>query len=113
MGAQGTTTIDFGAFPGKTDATVAVTGQGSIASNSLVEAWIFPTATSDHSSDEHLADPPRILAGNVSAGVGFTIYGFATQPILPGGDKVDGVFKVTPTTNGRVYGTWTVAWVWN
>jgi hypothetical protein len=35
MGAQGQTTIDFGAFPGKSDASVAVTGQAAIVAGSL------------------------------------------------------------------------------
>lgn len=30
MSAQGTATIDFGAVPGSNEASVAVTGQGSI-----------------------------------------------------------------------------------
>jgi len=51
--ATGTTTIDFGAFPGATDATVAVTGQAAIVAGSLVEAWIRPVATADHTADEH------------------------------------------------------------
>lgn len=113
MGAQGTTTIDFGAFPGKTDTSVAVTGQTSIAGGSLVEAWVFPVATSDHSADEHLADPPRVMAGNIVAGTGFTIYGFVADQALPGGDEVDGNYTVTPTNNVRLYGQYTVAWVWN
>lgn len=97
MGAQGTTTIDFGAFPGKTDATVDVTGQGAILAGSLVEAWIFPTATADHSADEHVVNAPRVFAGNVVAATGFTIYGVA-----------EGLGEAS-----YAYGLWTVAWVWN
>lgn len=93
MAGQGTITIDFGAFPGKTDASIAVTGQAGILTGSLVEAWIFPVATSDHSADEHLAEPPAIVAGNIVAGTGFTIYGNALD--------------------NRAYGLWTVAWCWN
>jgi hypothetical protein len=92
--AQGTATIDFGAFPGKTDASVAITGQASISAASLVEAWIFPAATADHSADEHMVERLEIIAGNVIAGTGFTIYAFA-----------DG--------NTLIYGQWNVAWVWN
>lgn len=130
MGAQGTTTIDFGAFPGASDASVAVTGQASILSGSLVEAWIFPTATSDHSADEHMLETIKVFAGNVVAGTGFTIYAFNTSqlneplaevsPIGPFGSATKtsttayGYSK--PTVGGvgtRIYGTWTVAWVWN
>lgn len=95
MGAQGTTTVDFGSFPGKSDTSVAVTGQGTILSGSLVEAWILPATTADHSVDEHLVETIQVIAGNVVASTGFTIYaknvGFGTM----------------------LYGLWNVGWVWN
>lgn len=91
--ATGTATLDFGAFPGKSDTSVAVTGQTTIAAGSLVEAWIRPVATADHSADEHLVEPPRLVAGNIVAATGFTIYG-----ICPNRD--------------RLYGLWTVNWAW-
>jgi hypothetical protein len=94
MGAQGTTTINFGAFPGTTDTSVNVTGQGSILSGSLVEAWVIPTATADHNVGEHIVDPPLVIAGNVVASTGFTIY-------------------ASTNNNKRHYGQFTVAWVWN
>lgn len=111
MGAQGTATLDFGAFPGKSDASVAVTGQASILSGSLVEAWIFPAATADHSSDEHFAEGLYIVAGSVIAGTGFTIYGRSL------GDAVvddEGLSPQVGINNAPLrYGQWNVAWVWN
>lgn len=102
MGAQGTTTIDFGAFPGSTDTSVAVTGQASILAGSLVEAWLIPTATADHSADEHRVEAINVMAGNIVAGTGFTVYGTSDQQLMdPVGD--------TPMP----YGLWTVGWVWN
>jgi hypothetical protein len=99
MGAQGQTTLDFGAFPGSNTATVAVTGQASIVAGSLIEAWLRPEATADHSIDEHMVEDLKIVARDIVAGTGFTIYGF---PVLnPGGIAV------------KLYGAWTVAWVWN
>lgn len=97
MGAQGTTTINFGAFPGGPVASATVTGQGSILAGSLVEAWLYPVATSDHTVDEHLVDGPSItvLAANVVAGTGFSIFGMTEQGMTP------------------LYGAYTVAWVWN
>jgi len=89
MGAQNTTTINFGAFPGSYDCSVAVTGQALILAGSLVEAWIFPTATADHTADEHLMTEIKVRAGNVVAGVGFTIYGFATSTIIEN-PKIEG-----------------------
>ena len=79
--ATGTTTIDFGSFPGTSDASVAITGQGSIVSGSLVEAWLRPVATADHSEDEHMAETIKVVAGNIVPGTGFTIYGLNTGQI--------------------------------
>ena len=129
MGAQGTTTIDFGAFPGASDTSVAVTGQGSILSGSLVEAWIWPVATSDHTADEHLLETIKVFAGNVVAGVGFTIYALNTsqlneplQETTPIGKRqltkaATNIYQYTkPYVGGQgtlIWGQWTVAWVWN
>ncbi len=130
MGAQGTTTVDFGAFPGKYDTSVAITGQAAIAAGSLVEAWLFPSQTADHSADEHLVEPIKIMAGNIIIGTGFTIYAFADSPIfeqrvdeqaqyqsaslrdrLGGQAPQDGID--TALNAPRAYGLFTVAWVWN
>ena len=104
--AQGTTTVNFGAFPGATDASVTVTGQTGITGTSLVEAWIYPTATADHSADEHWVDPPEVYAGNVVAGTGFTIYAVNKKrtEVGPTGKYVD---------SPLIYGQWTIGWVWN
>ena len=110
MPGQGTTTIDFGAFPGKTDATATVTGQTGIASGSLVEAWIIPTATADHSADEHWVDPPFIFAGNVVAGTGFTIYGVVAMK--SDAKPVSDSQRIRNVDTPMVYGQWTVGWVW-
>ena len=92
-GGSGEATLDFGAFPGATDATLDVTGQTSIASGSLVQAWIFPEDTADHTADEHWVENIKVLAGSVVAGVGFTIYGMTTD-------------------DTSLYGVWNVAWRW-
>lgn len=108
MAAQGTANIDFGVFPGKSDASVAVTGQTGILSGSLVEAWLIPIATADHTADEHLVEEIKIVAGNIVAGTGFTIYGLCMNAVQ---------VKDNPTsrnvTSPRLYGLWKVAWVWN
>ena len=114
MGAQGTAILDFGVFPGKSDTSVDVTGQATIAAASLAEAWIRPVATADHSADEHMLETLKIFAGNILAGTGFTIYGFNTSEIyeVPVGKtnlNRGGQFG----TGTRIYGQWTVAWVWN
>jgi len=136
VGAQGKTTIDFGAFPGKADASVAVTGQtGILTATSLVEAWLFPQDTGTpgtatfHTADEHLAVAMRVQAGQIVDGVGFTIKAFCTdekpEPVVPtrgarnatllGGLTVAQGFQ-RPRQGGkgpRLWGVWTVAWVWN
>lgn len=95
MGAQNIATLDFGTFPGKSDASVVITGQASILAGSLVEAWLLPAATADHSADEHLIETLDVFAGNIVAGTGFTIYG------------------INEGFGTLIYGQWNVAWVWN
>lgn len=123
--AAGTATIDFGAFPGSSHATVDVTGQTAILTGSLVEAWLMPKDTSDHSADEHLVEPIKVMAGPPTAGVGFTIHAMNVNPISEplefGGVSK---FRATaasvygysePSVGGQgtlIYGQWTVSWVW-
>lgn len=94
MGAQGTTTVNFGAAPGSFDTSVAV-ADASITGAALTEAWLYPVATAEHSVDEHIMATAGItvVAGAPSAGVGFTIYAV--------GDA------------GPFWGTFTVAYCWN
>ena len=92
--ATGNATLEFGAFPGSSDTSVAVTGQTGITTSSFVEAWLVPTATADHSADEHVVETIKVIAGNIVNGTGFTIYGVNTG------------------NNSRIYGTWSVSWVW-
>lgn len=109
MSGTGTASLDFGVFPGALDASVAVTGQASILGTSLVEAWIYPAATADHTHDEHLVDPPRVIAGSIVAGVGFTIYGFSMEDAPQTLDVATGnALNNTP----RHHGVWSVAWAW-
>ena len=100
MPGSGQTTVDFGAFPGKTDATATITGQAGIVAGSLVEAWIFPAVTTDHSPDEHRVEQIEVTAGDIVAATGFTIYAVNRAG---GADK-----DVAP----RLYGLYNVGWVW-
>ena len=94
----------------------AVTGQATILAGSLVEAWIFPALTADHTADEHLLESFKVMAGNVVAGVGFTIYGVNTSEIT---ERPLGVYDAIGSRGGgagkgtRIYGKWNVGWVWN
>ena len=88
QGANGTTIVTFGSTPSQ-DASVFI-ADTNILTSSVVEAWIVATATSDHTVDEHRIEALVVMAGNIVAGSGFTIY--------------------VEATNGPVYGAWSVAW---
>lgn len=95
--ATGTATIDFGVFPGKADTSLAVTGQAAIVAGTLVEAWLRPAVTADHSADEHMVEAINVFAADIVAGTGFTIHGRSTNQF---------------GQSTRLYGTWSVAWAW-
>ena len=124
--ASGTTTVDFGAFPGKSDTSVAVTGQAAIVDGSIVGASLRLVATADHSADEHMVETIAIFAGNIVASTGFTIYAVNTsqlnEPLNGGGAGRAGGTVVGSSNDDRgmriggigtrIYGQWTVAWAW-
>lgn len=91
---QGTATLDFGASPGSSEASAAVTGQGSILATSKAEAYIMGEDTSSsHTAADHryVTALMGLTCGTPTVGVGFTIYGRAL-------DKLEG--------------TWSVRYVW-
>lgn len=115
-GAQGTALVDFGAFPGVSDAKVVITGQTGILAGSIVEAWIFPADTADHKSDEHMMETLKVFAGTIVAGTGFTIYAVNDSQIneislgwLSSGQNIDG----DSGRGTRIWGKWSVAWRWS
>lgn len=123
--ATGTTEIDFGAFPGASDAVVNVTGQSGISSGSYLEAWLYPADTTDHLADEHLLETIKVVAGNIIAGTGFTIYGVNTsqlnEPLTPESPSkfrsaATSVYGFVGNSIGGlgtlIYGKWSVRWVW-
>lgn len=112
MGAQGTTTVNLGAFPGSSDGTAVITGQTGILAGSLVEAWILPAATADHSADEHWVESLIVSAGNIVAGTGFTIY-LRDGNTLYEQTAQQGRGKAPVGSQPRVYGVWNIGWVWN
>lgn len=125
MGAKGTVEVDFGS--GGTHATVNVTGQTGILSGSLVEAWLMPIATADHSADEHIIAQHelRVVAGPPSAGIGFTIHALYQAPNEPLTAPAPSTFRsvagtvyggTEPSLGGRakrVRGRFTIGWVWS
>jgi hypothetical protein len=77
----GLATVDFGSFPGATDASIVVTGLHLIESTSICRAWLTPTATAVHSADEHIIASSLldVVVGSIVPGVGFTIYVLARE----------------------------------
>ena len=109
---MGSGLVDFGAFPGTTDAQLVITGQTGILSTSIVNAWIMPLATADHSADEHLVENIKAFAGAIVAGTGFTIYLINTNQIqeMPIASQRPG--QIIGGRAMTVYGLWSVGWSW-
>jgi hypothetical protein len=128
----GTATVDFGAFPGSSHASVVVTGQAGIVAGSVVQAWVRPVATADHSADEHMLETLRVHASDIVAGTGFTINvfndGTINEPSVPaihldnlsqiaarpgGRGQQNGLTAAVGGKGTRIYGQWTIAWSWS
>ena len=114
MGASGTAIVDFGAFPGDDDASLTVSAPG-IAVSSLVEAWIMPATTADHSPDEHrletlsvMADPSLIVAGT-SFVIKMRNTSQLDDGLVTGGSQGSAIGGA----GTRIYGKWNVGWVWD
>ena len=88
MGATGTATIDFGAFPGSNEASVTFADTG-VGAGSSVEAFIMAAdTTSDHTAADHrYAGELFSLTALPTAGVGGTIYARSVH-------KLQGAFAV-------------------
>ena len=86
---KGTATINFGSFPGNSEASVVVTGLTGIASNSTILAFFAADSTSDHTVSDHLYCPllVRLSCGTIIAGTGFTLFARCL-------DKMQGTFLV-------------------
>jgi hypothetical protein len=121
VGAQGTASLDFGAFPGSNAAQVDVAAAGVI-STSAIEAWIRPEATADHTDGDHIAAPMSVIGTYLSDG-NIRIFGINTNDVIP---PLEAVAVVR--TNGSLdknavetrrqpspmfVGLWKVNWVWN
>jgi hypothetical protein len=86
----GTATINFGAFPGSNEATVVVSGQGTISATSKAEAWVMgDDSTADHTARDHRYFDVfcGLTCGTPTAATGFTIYATSQQ-------KLQGTYKV-------------------
>lgn len=72
--ATGTATLSFGAT-GDYSTSVSVS-DATVGAGTKVEAYlIVPASDAPRYRDEYWVEDLRVYAGNISAGVGFTIYG--------------------------------------
>ena len=85
----GTATVDFGAWPGSNEASVAVTGQPGISATSAAEAFLMAEASGVHTAADasYVGLFMAVSCGVPAAGTGFTVYARA-------GYKLTGTFKV-------------------
>jgi len=90
----GTTTIDFGVWPGSNEASVAVTGQASIAAVSNAEAFMMAEASGSHTIADatYAASFVTLTCSVPTPAVGFTIYARAQYTLT---------------------GTYALRWVWS
>jgi hypothetical protein len=86
-----TAVLNFGSAPGTNNVSVAVTGQASILTTSVVQLWMQDDSTSTHNAYEHLMVPLTLRPSNIIAGTGFTI---------------------NASTDWRLDGTFSVRWEW-
>ncbi len=79
----GTATIDFGALPGSNEASVVVTGVGTIGGSAKAEAFFMRSTSVDHTANDHsyAALLTGLSCGDVIAATGFTIYARSAEKL--------------------------------
>lgn len=113
MGNSGSAIIDFGAFPGQSDTSIVILDP-DIVTGSLVEAWILPTTTADHSPDEHVVESIAVYAdqSSIIANTSFVIKAVnksqLDDSLVPSGDPGNRVGG----EGTKIYGKFQVGWVW-
>ena len=88
MANKGSAVVDFGAFGGSNEASVAIS-DAAILAGSLCDAWIVAKSTSDHTVNDHTyaALFIALTCGVPTASTGFTIYARSTE-------KMQGTFNI-------------------
>ena len=99
------TTINFGAWPGKARAAADVSGQTGYVAGSRVEAFVLPVLTADHSIDEHRSVMLKVMAYWKIDGT-FTIEGYESAQSSIRDNK--GQFR-----KHFLHGLYTIGWAWN
>jgi|SRR5882724_12400638 len=110
--SYGIAIVDFGAFPGKPLAEVAVT-VGAVDLNVPVDVDVTAVASVDHTADEHSVDPPMVSAQ--LSGATLTIRANCSGrdlPVPPGIPFGNTANSQRPIARRQLqpYGKWNVAW---
>ena len=109
--SSGVAVIDFGSFPGSPSATTTVVAGAAADPNAVIDAWVVPIATADHSVEEHQGDPPLVSA--VVSGGNIVISGFPSGRDLavPPGTAFGGANSKSPVGQRQLmpYGKWSIA----
>ena len=112
----GVATINFGAFPGAASAQTTIAASDIDDPNAVIDAWIVPIATADHTADEHSADPPLVSAQVSGGNLVINAFPSGRDKPIPSGTA----FGQTATSQMPVgeqqptpYGAWSVAWAFS
>lgn len=108
---SGRSTLDFGSFPGTSFVETVVTGQTTITTGSVVNAWLIAEATADHTVYEHAIMRIQLRVGSIVVGTGFTIYGLYDGDSAP--DQRVNALGAGSSNSGFLTGLWSVAWNWS
>lgn len=81
---SGSADADFGAAPGSDIATIVITGQTTITTNSYIIVRKMAIATSDHSDFDAVVSHIDLTTTAATAGTGFTIYAMSRMGRLTG-----------------------------
>jgi hypothetical protein len=114
LGNNGIAQINFGAFPGSPQASTTVSGVDVNDPNSVVSVWVIPIATTDHSADEHIADPPRVNGyADGNGNIIINAYPSGRDLFVPARTPF-GQSSTSQQPVGQIqcmpYGQWSVAW---
>lgn len=80
-GSTATGVLNFGSFPGSSVTSVDIVAVGVI-STSVINAWIRPVASADHTDIDHVAAPMRVIGKYLSDG-NIRVYGINTNDVIP------------------------------
>jgi hypothetical protein len=109
MAGSGSTTINFGAFPGAPAAQVDVTGQTGFVASSPLEAWLLPIATADHSIDEHMIEEMTVRAHWIADG-SFRIVAIADPRQQQ--TRLSEAPNLNQAQKNTLFGQFSIGWAW-